>query len=451
MSDLQQRALRHLWLHFTRMSVYQTERLPILVSGEGCYVTDSTGRTYLDGFSSQFVTQVGHGRSELAEAASAQMRRIAYYPIWSHAHLPAVELAERIANMAPGDLNRVFFTSGGSEAVESAWKLAMQYHQSNGDYLRRKVVSRHLAYHGTTLGALALTGVPEYRLPFEPLTPGAIKVQNTNRYHCPHCALRDSCTLECADDIEQRIEMEGPNSVAAVLLEPLQNAGGAIPPPPGYWQRVREICDRHGVLLISDEIICAFGRLGSWFGAEHYQYLPDIITFAKGITSGYLPLGGCIASDRIFGAIEDGLFLHGITFGGHTTSCAVALANLDIFESEGLLTHVREGTPRLRAALESLLDIPIVGDIRGDGYFWAIELVKNRDTKEGFTDDEGQTLLSNVLSPRLVELGLLCRTDDRGDPAIILAPPLIADEREFVFIENVLRTALVEVSVQVPG
>jgi hypothetical protein len=407
-------------------------------------VRDADGREYLDGFSSQFVTQVGHGRAELAEAAAAQMRRVAFYPIWSHAHEPAVELATRIAAIAPGDLNRVFFTTGGSEAVESAWKLAIQYHRAAGEPNRHKVLSRNLAYHGTTMGALSVTGVPAYRAPFEPLVPGAVKVQNTNRYRCPDCAHLDSCTLRCADDIEERILMEGPETVAAVVLEPLQNAGGALPPPPGYWPRVREICDRYGVLLVSDEVICAFGRLGSWFGADRYGYQPDVLTFAKGVTSGYLPLGGCIASDRIYAAIPDGLFLHGLTFGGHATACAVALANLDIFGREDLLDHVQRMTPRFQTSLEALRDIPVVGDVRGDGFFWAIELVKDRDSRTSFDHDEAHTLLRGHLSPRLVELGLLCRTDDRGDPAIILAPPLVATQLEFDRIHDALRTALRE-------
>jgi adenosylmethionine-8-amino-7-oxononanoate aminotransferase len=444
MSDQQARALRHLWLHFTRMDAYREERLPILVAGDGCYVTDADGRRYLDGFSSQFVTQIGHGRRELADAAAEQMSRLAFYPIWSHAHAPAIDLAERIAGLAPGDLNRVFFTTGGSEAVESAWKLAIQYHRANGQAGRHKMISRNLAYHGTTMGALSLTGVSGYRTPFEPLVPGAIKVQNTNRYRCIDCSGLDACSLRCADDIEQRILMEGPETVAAVILEPLQNAGGAFAPPPGYWSRVREICDRYGVLLISDEVICAFGRLGTWYGADRYGYQPDILTFAKGITSGYLPLGGCIASDRIYDAIDEGLFLHGITFGGHATACAVALANLEVMEEERVLQNVQAQMPRFQELLESLRDIPIVGDVRGDGFFWAIELVKDRDSRASFTDEEANELLSGFLSPRLIELGLLCRTDDRGDPAVILAPPLIAGEPELSFMHDALRQALSE-------
>ncbi len=444
MGDLQDQARRHLWMHFTNLGGFQAADLPIITRGEGCYVWDQHGRRYLDGLSGLFVVQVGHGRRELAEAAAAQAERLAYFPLWSFGHEPAIELATRLAHLAPGDLNRVFFTTGGSEAVESAWKLARQYFQAIGQPGRYKVISRTMAYHGTSLGALAVTGVPAIRAPFEPLVPGAIKVQNTNRYRCGDCAHLDACTLRCADDIERRILMEGANTVAAVILEPLQNTGGSIPPPPGYWARVREICDRYGVLLVSDEVICAFGRLGHWFGADRYGYQPDIITFAKGVTSGYAPLGGMIVSDRLVEPFlgNGGAFLHGITFGGHPVSCAVALANLDLMEREDLLGNVRTHEPHFADLLGGLRDLPIVGDVRGAGYFHSIELVRDRDTRESFTAEECDWLLRDVLSPRLFEAGLICRADDRAEPMIVLSPPLVAGPEELELIERTLRQAL---------
>jgi adenosylmethionine-8-amino-7-oxononanoate aminotransferase len=418
--------------------------MPIIARGEGCYVWDQHGRRYLDGLSGLFTVQVGHGRKELADAAAEQAAALAYFPVWSYGNEPAIELAGRLADLAPGDLDRVFFTGGGGEAVESAWKLARQYFDAIGQPRRYKVISRNFAYHGTTMGALSITGVPAIKHVFEPLVPGAVKVQNTNRYRCIDCSHLDGCTLRCADDIEQRIEMEGPESVAAVFLEPVQNTGGALPPPPGYFERVREICDRHGVLLVSDEVICAFGRLGHWFGSQRYGYQPDIITFAKGVTSGYSPLGGMIVSERVVAPFLEpsAAFLHGLTFGGHPVSCAVALANLDLMEREDLLGHVRANEDAFAASLDRLRDLPIVGDVRGAGYFRVIELVRDQATRTTFTPEECERVLRGVVSPGLFEAGLICRADDRADPVIVLSPPLIAGPEEFAFIETTLRAVL---------
>ena len=446
-SALQEAARRHLWMHFTRMSSYKNHDIPIIVRGEGAYVFDSNGRRYLDGLAGLFVSMVGHGRDEIAEAAARQSKELAYFPLWSYAHPRAIELAERLANLAPGDLNRVFFTTGGSEAVESAWKLARQYFRAIGQPGRFKVISRDIAYHGATMGALSITGLPAIKNVFEPLVPGSIRVPNTNFYRAPeHGDDIVAFGRWAADEIERAILREGPESVAAVYLEPVQNSGGCFPPPPGYFQRVREICDRHGVLLVSDETICAFGRLGYYFAADRYGYQPDIITVAKGMTSGYAPIGAMIASDRIIEPFlkEASTFLHGITFGGHPVSCAVALANLDIFEKEDLLGHVLSTEDAFRATLNKLNDLPIVGEVRGDGYFYGIELVKDKVTRETFDDAESERLLRGFLSGALFEAGLICRADDRGDPVIQLAPPLIIDQSEFDFIEQTLRSVLTE-------
>jgi hypothetical protein len=444
---MQEAAKRHLWLHFTRMSSYEDADVPVIVRGEGPYVYDDAGRRYLDGLSGLFVSQIGHGRRELAEAAARQAGELAYFPLWSYAHPNAIELAERLAGLAPADLNRVFFTTSGSEAVESAFKLARNYFKLTGQPGRYKVISRDIAYHGTSMGALSITGLAGIKHPFEPLVPGSVRVPNTNFYRAPEYG--DS--LErfgqwAADEIERAILREGPESVAAVYLEPVQNSGGCFPPPPGYFQRVREICDRHGVLLVSDEVICAFGRLGHYFGADRYGYRPDIITFAKGLTSGYAPLGGMLVSDRLMEPFTTGgaTFLHGITFAGHPVSTAVALANLDLFEKEGILDNVRANEGAFRSTLEKLTDLPIVGDVRGDGYFYGIELVKDKDTKLTFDDDESERLLRGFLSHALFDAGLVCRADDRGDPVIQLAPPLICDQEHFEEIEGILRTVLTE-------
>lgn len=443
-SELQQKARRHLWMHFTRMGGYDEEHeIPIIVRGEGSYVFDENDRRYLDGLSALFCVNAGHGRPEMGEAAARQSEKLAFYTNWSYAHPTAIELAERIAGLTPGDLNRVFFTSGGSEAVESAWKLSRQFHKLNGEPLRTKIISREVAYHGTTFGALSITGITPLRTAFEPLVPGAHHVPNTNDYRWPEG--RDP--LWAADQIEHMIEFQGPETVAAVILEPVQNSGGAYVPQDGYWQRVREICDRHGVLLIADEVICSWGRLGHYFGVDRFGVVPDMITTAKGLTSSYAPMGACIVSDRVAEPFmhDTKMFTHGITFGGHPVSAAVAMANLDIFEREDLCGHVLEKEPEFRGMLDKLAeDLPIIGDVRGVGYFHALELVKNKETKESFSDEEGEELLRGFMSSELYKHGLICRADDRGDPVIQLSPPLIADSEEFELIDRVLRQVLAE-------
>jgi adenosylmethionine-8-amino-7-oxononanoate aminotransferase len=443
----QEDAKRNLWLHFTRMSSYADADIPVIVRGSGPYVYDQHGKKYLDGLSGLFVSQVGHGRTEIAEAGFKQASELAYFPLWSYAHPKAIELASRLASLAPGDLNKVFFTTSGSEAVESAWKLAKQYFKLIGEPARYKVLSRDIAYHGSSMGALAITGLADIKYPFEPLPAGGVRVPNTNFYRAPLFADDKAAFGQwAADEIERAILREGPESVAAVYLEPLQNSGGCFPPPPGYFARVREICDTYGVLLVSDEVICAFGRLGYYFGSERYGYQPDIITFAKGVTSGYSPLGGMLVRDELMEPFTAGTatFLHGVTFAGHPVSCAMALANLDIFEKEDLLGNVRANEAGFRATLEKLNDLPIVGDVRGDGYFYGIEMVKDKNTRETFTDEESERLLRGFLSHALFDAGLVCRADDRGDPVIQLSPPLICGQDHFDEIEHILRSVLTE-------
>ena len=446
-SELGAKANRHLWGHFARHGEGITP--PIITRGEGVHIFDDKGKSYIDGLSGLFVVQVGHGRKELAEAAAKQAETLAFFPLWSYATPPAIELAERIAGYAPGDLNRVFFTTGGGEAVESAWKLAKQYFKLTGKPGKHKVVSRSIAYHGTTAGALSITGLPLLKQQFEPLVPSTFRVPNTNYYRAPYFEDDEKkFGLWAANEIATAIENEGPDTVAAVFLEPVQNAGGCFPPPPGYFQRVREICDQYDVLLVSDEVICAFGRLGHMFASERYGYKPDMITCAKGLTSGYSPLGAMIASDRLMEPFLDGQasFAHGYTFGGHPVSTAVAMANLDIFEREGLNRNVLDNQDAFRATLEKLYDLPIVGDVRGDGYFYGIELVKDKATKETFDDQESEKLLRGFLSKALFESGLYCRADDRGDPVIQLSPPLICGQEHFDEMEQKLRSVLEKAS-----
>jgi adenosylmethionine-8-amino-7-oxononanoate aminotransferase len=425
---------------------YADHHVPVIVKGEGPYIWDDQGRKYFDGLSGLFVVQAGHGRKEIAQAGAKQAEELAFFPVWSYAHPRAIELAERLAHYAPGDLNRVFFTTGGGEAVESAWKLAKQYFKLTGKPTKHKVISRSIAYHGTPQGALSITGIPPAKIPFEPLVPGGVKVPNTNFYRAPEEFRGDEKAfgLWAANRIAEAIEFEGPDSVAAVFVEPVQNSGGCFPPPPGYLERVREICDEYNVLLVADETITGFGRIGDMFAMKRFGVTPDILTCAKGMTSGYAPMGAMIASERLFEPFKHGTtsFLHGYTWGGHPVGAAVAMTNLDIFEREGINANVRENEGAFLATLNRLRELPIVGDVRGAGYFYGIELVKDRNTRETFNEDEAERLLRGYLSKALFDNGLYCRADDRGDPVIQLAPPLICGQKEFDEIEGILRHAL---------
>ncbi len=448
--ELAEKARDHLWMHFTRHSVYYdgSGHVPVIVKGEGAYIWDDQGNKYFDGLSGLFVVQAGHGRKELAAAGARQAEELAFFPIWSYAHPKAIELAERLAHLAPGDLNRVFFTTGGGEAVETAWKLAKQFFKLTGKPTKHKVISRNIAYHGTPQGALSITGIPDAKIPFEPLVPGGVKVPNTNFYRAPEEFRHDEKAFGvwAANRIAEAIEFEGPDSVAAVFLEPVQNSGGCFPPPPGYLERVREICDEYDVIMVADETITSFGRIGDIFAMNRFGVTPDIITCAKGMTSGYSPMGAMIASDRLFEPFKHGTntFLHGYTWGGHPVGAAVALANLDLFDREGILQNVRDNEGAFRHTLEKLTDLPIVGDVRGAGYFYGIELVKDKVTRETFNDDEAERLLRGFLSKALFDAGLYCRADDRGDPVVQLAPPLIIGQPEFDHIEQTLRSVLTE-------
>ena len=442
---LQAKARDHLWMHFTRQSTMHEMGVPIIVRGEGHTIYDSDGRSYFDGLSGLFAVNAGHGRARLVEAAAKQMQELAFFPIWSYAHPTAIELADRLADYAPGDLNRVFFSTGGGDANETAWKVAKQYWKLQGKPMKTKVISRAVAYHGTPHGALSLTGLPAMKQMFEPLVPGAHHVPNTDFYRAPeHADDLLAFGQWAANQIEQAILMQGADTVAAVFLEPVQNSGGCLTPPPGYFQRVREICDKYDVLLVSDEVICAFGRLGNMFACTTYDYVPDMITCAKAITSGYAPMGATIISDRIYEPFSKGkvTFPHGYTFAGHPVAAALGLATLDLFEEEDLTGNVRRNSPLLRAELEKLVDVPIVGDVRGDGYFFALELVKDQKTKQTFDADERERLLRGFLPTAALEAGLYCRADDRGNSVLTIAPPLTVGQKEFVEIREILADVL---------
>jgi adenosylmethionine-8-amino-7-oxononanoate aminotransferase len=445
-AELQQAARDHLWMHFTRMSSYMDGDIPIIVRGDGCYLEDSNGKRYLDALAGLFAVQIGYGfGEEMGEAAAAQMRELPFYTNWSYAHPRAIELAAEVASLAPGDLNRVFFCSGGSEAVESAWKLARQYHCARGER-RWKAIGRRIAYHGTTMGALSINGIAALKTPFEPLVPETLHVWNTNRYHRSPDETEAEFTAFLMEDLEETILQAGPESVAMVIMEPVQNAGGSFTAPEGYWQGVREICDRYGILLCADEVICAFGRLGHWFGSDRYDIRPDIVTCAKGLSSAYASIGAVVARDAVMEPFLEGtaMYSHGITFGGHPVQAAIALKNIEIMKRERIVEHVHETQDDLKGKLSQLLDLPIVGDVRGTGFFYALELVKDKETRETFSEDESEWLLRGFLSGKLFDRGLICRADDRGDPVIQISPPLVAGEAEFDEIVGILGDVLSE-------
>jgi adenosylmethionine-8-amino-7-oxononanoate aminotransferase len=446
--ELQLAAREHLWMHFTRMAAYAGAEVPIIVRGDGCYLEDTTGHRYLDGLAGLFSVNIGYGfGQEMGEAALEQMSELPFYTTWSYAHPRAVELAAEVAELAPGDLKRVFFVSGGSEAVESAWKLARQFYLArDGKAGRYKAIARRLAYHGTTMGALSLNGVPPIRQPFEPLVPEVRHVHNTNPYHRPPDETEEQFTAFLLDELEHTILAMGPETVCLVHLEPVQSTGGSIPPPAGYFQGVRKLCDRYDILLCADEVITGFGRLGYWFGSEKYDIRPDLVTCAKGLSSSYASIGAVITTDRIFEPFlaDRTMFSHGITFGGHPVMCAIALRNIEIMKRERMLEGVLEHEGAFRRTLEQLLDLPIVGDVRGTGFFYSVELVKDRETRTSFDPEESEWLLRGFLSMRLLERGLICRSDDRGDPVIQLSPPLVARQAEFDEITRILGEVLTE-------
>ena len=448
--ELQAAAKQHLWMHFTRMSTYNDGDIPVIVRGSGPYVYDDKGKRYLDGLAGP-VRLDGRARPHRAGRGRRPSRR----PSWPTSRSGPTrtrrrcELAARLAELAPGDLNKVFFTTSGSEAVESAWKLAKAYFKRIGEPTRYKVLSREYAYHGTSMGALAVTGLSAIKHDFEPLPPGGIRVPNTNFYRAPDFAAgwsEEQFGVWAADEIERAILREDAESVAAVFLEPVQNSGGCFTPPPGYFQRVREICDKYGVLLVSDEVICAFGRLGYYFGSSRYGYQPDIITFAKGVTSGYSPLGGMIVRDELMEPFPTGPPPSCTASRSPGTRSRPRSRWPTWTSSSGTTCSATCGTTRTASAstLDKLTDLPIVGNIRGAGYFYGIELVKDKATKETFDDDESERLLRGFLSHALFDAGLVCRADDRGDPVIQLAPPLICTQEHFDEIEQILRSVLTE-------
>lgn len=419
--------LKHVWHGNLQHRGLETRPPLEVVRAEGCYVFDSDGRQFLDGMAGLFCVNVGYGRQEIVDAVTAQMSQLAYYPL-TNSHGPAALLAARLAGLLPDGMGRVFFSNSGSEAVETALKMARQcarrLHPGQNRY---KIIARHRGYHGFTMGALSATGQTPRRAAFEPLVPGFLHVPPPDHYRCSFCSPQPACTLACADEFERVIRMEGPETVAAVIAEPVIGGGGIFPAPEGYLERLRATCDRYGVLLIMDEVITGFGRTGRLFGFEHAGIRPDILTFAKGLTSAYLPLGATVASEAVFETFQgdpesDAKFTQVSTFGGHPSSCAAGLANLEILTRERLWENSATVGSYLLGRLRELKS-RWVGDIRGLGLLIGLELVA----------DANQTPLPErrmvQLQRELREAGVLVGRNNDSLPGycnvLILSPPLI--------------------------
>lgn len=432
-------------LHFARNGAYGPggNDLVVLERGEGAYVWDSNGNKYLDGLSSLFCAQIGYSfGEEMAAVAGKQLQTLAFNTLWGTAHPPALQLATKLAALAPDHLNHVFFTNGGSESVEAAWKLARQYHVFNGEPQRTKAIARNIAYHGVTLGALSFTGISAYKETFGRPAIETLHVSNTNAFRSE--LQGEALTRHLLKEIEDTILEEGEDTIAVIIAEPVQNAGGCLVPPPGYWQGLRQLADRHGILLIADEVITGFGRIGAYFASERFNAEPDLITTAKGLTSAYAPMGAVFVSDKVAHPFFQGgnTLLHGITFGGHPLSAVIALKNLEIFARERVIENVLALEPYLQEQLDTLRELPIVGDVRGAGFFWAVELVKDEQNTR-LTAEERERVLRGFMPAAMREAGLIARADDRGDAIFQIAPPLIADTQVLDELVAKMRTVLI--------
>ena len=437
--------LKHLVLHFTNGKAWSDATVPIYTRGDGCYLWDDAGRRYLDGMAGLFVVQIGHGRRDIAEAMGNQAMELAYAPSWSATHPTAIEAATLIAGLAPGDLDSVFFVSSGSEAVESAIKFARQYHTSQGNPGRTKVISRIDSYHGTTMGALSATGLDGIRAPFMPLLPGFSKVPNTAGY---------SDGVACAQLFEEEILRQGPEEVGLIIAEPVQNGGGALCPPAGYWQELRRICDTYGILLLADEVINSFGRLGTWFGADYVGVVPDMVSFAKGATSGYAPVGGLLIRQPLVDGLmesEGGTFTHGATWGGHPVVMAATIANITAMRDEKVIENCADNASYFRRRLDDLTAThDVVMDVRGAGYLYAIAVGQSRADGRELTDEQVKEMVDTVLPQLITDAGLLIRADDRGGPQLMLSPPLIASPGQLDELVEGVSTVLDGMTAKLP-
>ncbi|WP_416963712.1 aminotransferase class III-fold pyridoxal phosphate-dependent enzyme [Streptomyces sp. Agncl-13] len=450
--ELSASASRHLLLNMTPNGSVGADgdNLFVVQRGEGPYVDDADGRRYIDGLSGLYCCQLGYSyAAEFAEAADRQLRELCFSPLWSaSAHPTAIELAERLSRIAPVDIEHTFFSGGGAEAVETAWKIARKYHALRGDTGRTKAIARRGAYHGLTVGTLSFTDDPGLTEPYGPPAIETRFVSHTNRFGLPGELADDAAfTAHLLGELEAAILAEGPETIAMLIAEPVQNRGGCITPPEGYWPGLRALADRYGFLLVADEVITAFGRLGEWFGGDRYGARPDIVTVAKGITAGYAPMGATLVGTKVTEVLNrpGAVLNHGYTFGGHPLSAAIALRSLDIMERDRILDNVRGLQDHLATRMNSLAALPIVGDVRGAGFFYACELVGDLDDG-GFSDTARATLVADLVPRRLREAGLLARVYNRAAPLVQIAPPLISDRHLLDRIADIIADTLDEAS-----
>jgi adenosylmethionine-8-amino-7-oxononanoate aminotransferase len=432
-----QKGLDHVWIQtINYVELAERQGLHVFERGEGCTLYDARGTTWIDALAGLWVVNVGHGRREIAEAMATQAAKLAYVSSAAYTTIPAVQLAEQLAARTPGDLQRVFFSSGGSEAVETAIKIAKQTQVLRGFPKRYKIIARRGSYHGMTYGAMSLTTgnrTAQERF-FGPLMDGVYHVPSPNHYRNDFGLAGEEGDVMCAKWVEQEILFQGPETVAAVIGEPISSANGVHIPSPKYWQLVREICDRHGVLLIMDEVINGFGRTGRWFAAEHFGVTPDIMTMAKGLSSGYAPIAATIVRPSVFEVFtsEKNTISHLLTFGGQAVAAVAALTNMAIMEREGLAERAAEMGAYLLAGLRGLVERhPTVGDARGLGMLCAIELVRDKETKEKWARDSDFIKRVNQL---VMERRLLTRVWE----ILHIAPPLVITREEIDHIVAIL-------------
>ena len=444
--DYRQVDKAHVWHPLFQHQRLEETALAVFESAHGTTLVDAEGNEYLDAYSALWNVNVGYGRQEIADAVYEQIQKLPYYP-HSQINVPATMLAEQLAACLPGDLNHVYFSNSGSEANETAIKIARQYgRQTYPGENRYKIISRYRGYHGFTYGAMSATGQARRRKPFEPLVPGFLHAHPPYCHRCPIGLDYPSCGTECADEIERIIRWEGPETVIAVIAEPIIGGGGVIIPPDEYFPKLRQICDDYGLLLILDEVITGFGRTGKMFACEHWDVQPDLITLAKGLTSGYLPLGACVASTEVFNtflgeADENREFAQVCTYGGHPVACAAGVANLKILQEERLWKNAEKVGTHLLAKLETLKTLPIVGDVRGKGLMLAVEFIEADGTHLA-------TSKTNQIVGQLREKGIIVgkigHAVEEPENIIYIAPPLILTEAEADRIFETLRQVLVE-------
>ena len=432
----------HFWMHSKAWDQLTPEMITIMDRAEGTHIIDVDGNRYFDLMSGLWLVNVGHGRKEIADAVYEQMQKLCYVNTWQYPTIPAIKLASKIASLAPGDLDSVYFVLNGSDAVDTAYLMAKQYQALSGYPKKYKIITKKRAYHGAGSGAHTITGPSFFtRRVFEPMTPGIRHAAAPFCYRCEYELTYPDCNLLCASDIERQILSEDPETVAAVIGETISGAPGVIPPPPEYWPMVRSICDKYDILLIMDEVICGWGRTGKWFACEgHYDVIPDLMTIAKGTSSGYLPIAAVVARQKVRDKFKPGfqeMFQHGLTWNAHPVCCAAALANINIIERENLVDKAAEVGQHLITGLETLRSHPTVGDVRGKGLLTAIELVKDKNTKESF---EMNDPFNNELGTQLAKVGIQTRIRN----IMGIAPPLITTKDEVDWLVDGIDKALGE-------